>query len=184
MAGLAPQAHCTGCDVDGDAIAWARTNLPDCRWELSDFAPPLPFAKDSFDLIYSISVFSHLDEPLQDGWLQELARVLHGDGLALLSVHGPHAFEEFRSGRVETGWCRPDAFARGELGADEFHFEPYLRTFWNRDQLPGVRAGYGLTFHGADYIRRHWSRYLEIVEIRKRAISAWQDLVVCRKRIG
>jgi hypothetical protein len=63
-------------------------------------------------------------------------------------------------------------------------FEPYRRTIWNRDQLPGIGSGYGLTFHGPDYVHAHWGAFFEIVEIRRRAITDWQDLVVCRRRIG
>ena len=184
IAALAPQARCSGCDIDPDAVAWASRHLPHLRWRVSGFHPPLPFEAESLDLVYSISVFSHLDEPLQDQWLGELRRVLRPGAIALLSVHGPHAFEQFRSGAVRTGWCRADAFAGSTLAAGQFLFEPYVRSIWNRSELPGVGNGYGLAFHGGDYLDAHWSRFLEVVEVRERALSAWQDLVVCRNRIG
>jgi SAM-dependent methyltransferase len=184
VSALAPKARCSGCDIDPAAIAWAERYLPGYRWRTCGFEPPLPFDSGSFALVYSISVFSHLGEPLQDRWVVELHRVLAPGGLALLSVHGAHAFEQFRTGAVRTSWCRRGAFAREPLKRDEFVFEPYVRSVWNRGELPGVTGAYGLTFHGADYVRTRWDRHFEVLDIRERALSDWQDLVVCRARIG
>jgi SAM-dependent methyltransferase len=179
IASLALNASCTGCDVDGTAIAWAAGHHPELRWVHSGYEPPLPFDDGSFELLYSISVFSHLDEPLGDAWLNEVTRVLAPGGIALLSIHGAHAFEQFRTGAVATSWCPRSAFERAPLAADEFLFVPYRRSIWNEGELPGVGDAYGLAFHGPDYVRSRWP--LTIRDVRPRAISAWQDLVVCEK---
>jgi SAM-dependent methyltransferase len=175
------EARCTGCDVDPAAIAWAAANHPGLSFAHTGDAPPLPFPDRSFDLVYSISVFSHLDRSTQDGWLAELRRVLAPGGVALLSVHGRHAYEQFRSGAVRTGWCDPDAFRRPALAPGELVFVPYTRTLWNEGELPGVGADYGLTFHGEDYLRRHWGETLQVIAIVPRALAGWQDAVVCRR---
>jgi SAM-dependent methyltransferase len=171
----------TGCDVDGEAIAWASEHHPQIEWVRTRFDPPLQFGDEQFELVYSISVFSHLDEATGDGWLAEVARVLAPGGVALLSVHGQHAFEQFRSGAVSTAWCPRSAFERGPLGEREFVFVPYVRSLWNRGDLPGVGARYGLAFHGPQYVASHWSPSLGVVDVKPRAITAWQDLVVCQK---
>jgi SAM-dependent methyltransferase len=181
FAAIAPRATLAGCDVDQSAVEWARRHRPGHRWELSSFVPPLPFEAESFDLIYSISVFSHLGASLQGGWLRELRRVLAPDGIALLSVHGRHAFEQFRTGRVRTAWCPAGVFHRSGLGAEEFVFAPYTRSMWTEGELPGVGREYGLAFHGAAHVRTAWGRELEILDVRERALTGWQDLVVCRK---
>src|SRR5262249_13199613 len=128
IAALAPHTRCSGCDVDPGAIAWAARHLPELSWAVSGFEPPLPYPPESVNLVYSISVFSHLDEGMQDQWLADLRRILVPGGTALLSVHGNHALDEFRSGQSSTSWCRTGAFARGPLSADEFLFEPYTRS--------------------------------------------------------
>ncbi len=170
-----------GCDVDAGALGWAARHHPELRFARNQAAPPLPWPPGSFELVYSISVFSHLDEPLQDRWLAELERVLAPGGIALLSVHGGSAFDRFRSSEVQTGWCPAAVFDRAPLDTDEFVFVPYVRSVWNRLELPGVSADYGLAFHGGGYVERRWSRWLELVSVHKRAISDWQDVVVCRK---
>jgi SAM-dependent methyltransferase len=181
LARLAPQARVAGCDVDQAAIAWAREHRPGARWELSSFHPPLPFEPESFDLVYSISVFSHLGAALQSPWVRELRRVLAPGGIALLTVHGHHAFDEFRTGRVRTAWCAPGVFARAPLAAGEYVFAPYRRSLWTEGDLPGVGREYGLAFHGAELVREAWGRELEVLDVLPRALTDWQDVVVCRK---
>ena len=184
IAALAPDARCSGCDVDAEAVAWARARHPELRFSVSRYEPPLPFADATFDLVYSISVLSHLDEHRQDAWLAELERVLVPGGTALLSVHGAHAFEQFRSGRVRTAWSSSQAFARGPLAADEFTFVPYRRSIWNRAELPGIGGGYGLAFHGERYVRAHWRSWFQVECVAPRALTDWQDVAVLRKPAG
>jgi hypothetical protein len=38
----------------------------------------MDYANEQFDLIYAISVFTHLTEDLQHSWLNELGRVKRG----------------------------------------------------------------------------------------------------------
>ncbi|MGZ4176761.1 MAG: class I SAM-dependent methyltransferase [Solirubrobacteraceae bacterium] len=178
FARLAPGAACVGCDVDEAAIQWAARHHRRLGWSLTSFHPPLPYAADTFDLVYAVSVFSHLDRGLAGLWLDELCRVLAPGGLALLSVHGPHAFEQFRRGAVTTSWCAPATFRRGPLRADEFVFAPYRRSFWTDGDLPGVGREYGLAFHGPEHARALGRGSLQVVEVRPRALTDWQDVVV------
>jgi len=183
VAALAAGARCHGCDVDAEAIGWAAAHVPGIGFSAIAPEPPLPQSIGApFDLIYSISVFSHLDERGQDAWLAELARVLRPGGVALLSIHGPSAFRRFESGGARAGWCPPGAFARAQLADEEIAFVPYVRSRLNRRELPGVAARYGLAFHGHGYVRAHWRRWFEIVALLPRAVTDWQDLVVARRR--
>ena len=179
FAALAPQAACVGCDVDAAAIDWAARAHRTLGWSLCSFHPPLPYEDDRFDLVYAISVFSHLDRGVAGMWLSELRRVLAPDGMALLSVHGPHTFEQFRSGAVTTSWCSPAVFRRGPLAPEEFVFAPYRRSFWTDGDLPGVGREYGLAFQGPEHTRASWGRALQVVEVRARALTDGQDVAVC-----
>jgi SAM-dependent methyltransferase len=77
-----------GSDLNDDALEWCRRNLPFARFELNGLAPPLAFEDAEFELVYGLSVFTHLPEELQIGWLHELARVLRPGGRLLLTTHG------------------------------------------------------------------------------------------------
>jgi SAM-dependent methyltransferase len=97
-----------GCDINPDLAGWADANLPHVEARVSPLEPPLPYADATFDAIYSVSVFTHLPEPLQHAWIAELRRVLRPGGHLLLTTHG----EAFMA------WLDDDErrrFAQGEM---------------------------------------------------------------------
>jgi SAM-dependent methyltransferase len=75
-----PGQEVHGCDVNEPAVRWAREHIPSVRFEHSGFEPPLPYPDESFDVVYSISVLTHLDEPDQGRWVEEVRRVLKPGG--------------------------------------------------------------------------------------------------------
>jgi SAM-dependent methyltransferase len=183
LPGHLPGARLHGSDVDADAIGWAQHNLPGIQFSVNPYRPPLPFEDDSFDLVYSISVFTHLNEQYQDDWLREIARVVRPGGLALLTVHGEYAFNEFKSGRYvsNTRSCSERVAVHGSIEDEGFVYEPYEITTWNGRDFPGIDDTFGLTFHSRDYVERHWGRTFEIQDVLPRHITGWQDLVLARK---
>ncbi|HVD87027.1 MAG TPA: class I SAM-dependent methyltransferase [Solirubrobacterales bacterium] len=90
-----------GCDYNPDLVAWCSSNLPSLRVTRNQLAPPTPYVTGSFDLIYGLSVFSHLDEPLQGSWLAEFRRLLRPGGLLVLSVLGDRLRHRLDAGERE-----------------------------------------------------------------------------------
>jgi SAM-dependent methyltransferase len=86
-----PTTQFYGVDVDADAIAWCAKNLEGSRFANTGPLPPLPFPSGYFDIAYCFSVFTHLDEVLQDIWLKELRRIVRPQGIVILTVHGQKA---------------------------------------------------------------------------------------------
>ena len=84
---LAPQARFSGTDIDAKAIEWCRQNLNYASFSLSKEIPPIGYAADSFDLIYVVSVFTHLNEEYQFRWLEELRRLTKPGGIVLVTVN-------------------------------------------------------------------------------------------------
>lgn len=101
-----PEVH--GCDYNAELVGWCRGHLPHVQAGVNALAPPAPYVADSFDLIYALSVFSHLDEPLQSAWVAEFERLLRPGGLLVVSVLG---------GSVRDRLCPEERhrFDRGEL---------------------------------------------------------------------
>jgi SAM-dependent methyltransferase len=101
-----------GCDYNPVLVDWCRHNLPHVRAQANKLNPPLPYGDERFDLVYALSVFTHLDEAQQLSWIAELRRVTKPGGLVLFTTHGPsfpHGDESFSTPEIA---ARLD---RGEL---------------------------------------------------------------------
>jgi len=88
-----PQVHWYGSDVDAESVEWCRASIPGAVFSVNAPLPPLPFSDASFDLVYAVSVFTHLSEEHQQAWLPELRRVLKPGGLLLLSFHSKNVWQ-------------------------------------------------------------------------------------------
>ncbi len=77
----------TGCDVAQEALRRARARAPTVEFVLT--GEELPFADESFDVVWAGEVLEHVQDGL--GLLAEVRRVLRPGGRLLLSTpdHGP-----------------------------------------------------------------------------------------------
>lgn len=160
-----PSIDLHGSDIDEEAIAWCQANLPG-DFVVGDEAPPTGYADDTFDLIYAISVFTHMPEQLQFDWLTELARILRPGGILVASTHS----EAWPS----SGDPGVDADVVETLDEHGFAYTTYGFT----DGLPDW---YRSTFHTEHYIRERWQDHLDIVDWRFRYINNHHDAVVALK---
>jgi glycosyltransferase involved in cell wall biosynthesis len=106
-----------GSDYNGETIAWCRKNLTGIEFAENGLMPPLPYPDESFDAIYSFSVFTHLSEAVQTAWARELMRVLKPGGVLLSTTHGlNYLYLLTRADEVR-------AFARGAVVAQDGYTE-------------------------------------------------------------
>ncbi len=80
------RAEFWGCDIDEASIAWLSQNLsPPFHVLVNREAPPLDRPDGYFDMVYGISVFTHIVREWS-AWLLDLHRVLKDNGLLVLTV--------------------------------------------------------------------------------------------------
>jgi len=84
---LVPDLAYTGVDIDRGSIAWCAENL-DGRFTVNNPQPPLPFADQSWDVVFAVSIFTHLSKKAHLAWRDEIFRVLKPGGVFLFTVHG------------------------------------------------------------------------------------------------
>ncbi|MEZ5989056.1 MAG: class I SAM-dependent methyltransferase [Planctomycetota bacterium] len=178
-----PGARVTGCDVRRASIDWCAANL-EGDYHATGTRPPLPFADDSFDLVYALSVFSHLNRASNLAWLRELARVCRPDGRLLLTTFGPfavwvlgHSAEHREAFRVAPAQV-PDYMARLQAEGFLFHALPAERI----RSMDGVERDYGQTFLTADFVAEEWASHVEVVGHVPASLSLLQDFWVLRPR--
>jgi SAM-dependent methyltransferase len=143
FAAEAQEAEFWGCDIDGPSIAWLNENLnpPFHGWQ-SAHNPPLGLEHGTFDLIYAISVFTHLTSNASQ-WLLELHRMLTPDGIVIATFMG----------RWNSEWFAKEPWVEDRVGRNVLHH--------NRDWESGGPA----VLISEWWLREHWGRAFEILQI-------------------
>ncbi len=89
------RAELWGADIDAPSIEWLQANLcPPLHAMRNDPDPPLDFEDQKFDLVWALSVFTHLTDSSL-AWLLELHRLLKPDGLLVATFMGRFNSEVF-----------------------------------------------------------------------------------------
>ncbi len=149
-----------GCDIDERSIDWINAELsPPLHAFANREVPPLDQPSDSFDLVWSVSVFTHLTDHWA-GWLSELHRVLRPGGLAIVSFLGGAMYEVWN----EEEW-QPDRIGM---------------TVLNHGQ--DWELGGPTVFHSPWWLREHWGRAFEIVQMREGTAPREHGLMLLRRR--
>jgi SAM-dependent methyltransferase len=136
-----------GCDIDRPTIAWNTASLsPPFQFFSNELAPPVPLSDGSLDLIWAMSVFTHMAESWS-AWLLELHRLLVPGGILIASFLGQGMWPHF----VGETYCEE------EVGMVVFrHWE-------------GPSAS---VFHSEWWLREHWGRAFDVLELRQPPRSA------------
>jgi SAM-dependent methyltransferase len=142
----AERAEFYGCDIDTKSVDWLLEQLvPPLHVFRSGEEPLLPQPDGFFDLVYALSVFTHISDHWA-GWLLELHRVLAPGGLL---------FATFLS---EPQWS---AYNQGVWDEDRVGMNVVKK--WN----PWDGGG-PLVFHSEWWIREHWGRAFDVLHLEAR----------------
>ena len=142
-----------GTDLHTDAMDWCKMHYPNSTFTYGKEYPPTQNADESFDLIYAISVLTHLNEDHQNQWLTEWARMTRPGGIVIATFRAKDFIE--RAIPVERG----DIILRRLKKGNGFCYQQ--RTGWE-----GVfESFYSETYHTKEYVKREWGKHFEILEL-------------------
>ncbi len=154
-----PDFEFHGVDVDSEAIEWCRTHLAGANFLVNRVLPPLPYSDCYFQIVYCLSVFTHLNEAMQDAWLSEQHRIIKPGGAIVLTIHGRNA-------------------TRNLAQQDRATLEAVGFLHKTSKKMKGVMPEwYHTTWHSQTYVLNHLSRWFERIsyfEVR----DGVQDFVV------
>jgi SAM-dependent methyltransferase len=152
-----------GTDIDAEAISWCRNNLDFANFSINQSLPPLPYPSEMFDLIYAISVFTHLNEEYQFHWLSELKRIAKPEAIVLLTVHGRHC------------WMN---LPREDVAKIERTGFVFITTNAMKDIFP---EWYQVAYHTKEYVFDRYAKYFDIVDYIPRGLHDHQDAIILQK---
>ena len=158
------------CDVDQSAVEYLTKSFPKVQAYKNNYEPPLIYPSNFFDIIYSVSVWTHLPLNLQEPWLDEMHRILKPGGLALITTIGVYGYER-RTHLQAANYPREDLISAGIKYCD----------YDNIEDIPGVGKSYGATYQTIAYLRNHWNKMFSILDIQEGIIDNLNDLVILRK---
>lgn len=159
-----PQLRLAGCDTDQAAIRWCASHLAAVAdFQVNPALPPTSYPSGHFDLIYALSVLTHLDADYQARWLTEWHRLLRPGAYLLTTVHG-EAFAD-----------RLPADLRQRLHEQGFLF---TRDYGMQGIFPDF---YQVSYHTTAYVQQTFSGQFEILAHLPAAMTSGQDMVIMRK---
>ena len=156
-----------GTDVDSSAIDFVLSTFPTVQAKTNKFTPPLEYPSAYFDIIYSVSIWTHLPPAMQEPWLREIRRILKPGGIALLTTIGAYGYRK--------GTHLSDVtFSLDDLLKTGFQHSVYA----NPNASPGTDLSYGAAYHTPDYVRKEWGRIFDVLEIQEGVVDDLNDLVI------
>jgi SAM-dependent methyltransferase len=170
LAPLAPECELWGSDISAQCIEWDRLHLsPPVSFTTNDEVPPLPFPDAKFDLVYALSVFTHIAEHWA-AWLLELDRVLAPGGRIVATFMG-------------------EAMCRAVAGEPWDERNVGMNVY---EAGQDWRLGGPMVLHSPWWIEEHWGRLFAIEHLQPHgfiegAAESGQDdhgVVVLRKAPG
>jgi SAM-dependent methyltransferase len=172
------------CDVNGAHVDWCKKNLKGVQTSKSGYLPPLQYKDEMFNLIYCLSVFSHLKEECINQWFAEFHRILAPSGILIATTHGFPALETIRDSEMHQKMFRLN---RDEVISmiTDFQEESFIFRKYDEDVLQFAQAGpeYGNTFIHLDYIHKNWnSNKFKVLRHLSGGLRGWQDIVVLQRK--
>ena len=158
-------------DVDPVCVDYVSRVLPDVEVCRTSLMPPAPIADATFDVVYAISVWTHLSPEVADLWLAEVRRMLKPGGLAIITTSGYAALASRRKRMADWRDIDDDLLRREGCIYKVGRYRPR--------GVSGAES-YGYTAHDPSWVSERWRAGFEFVETRPSAIENLQDCHIMR----
>ena len=151
-----------GTDIDQEAIRWCQHNLKFAKFDINQALPPLKYESGKFDLVYVISVFTHLNEELQFLWLDELKRITKSKGILLLTINNIDLLKPLISKKENFSTVTKTGFVHHKGDFFQGTFPDWYQN----------------AYHSKEYVMRNYSKYFKILNYIPKGMNNLQDVVL------
>ncbi len=155
-------------DIEEENVGWLRDNVPNVNAAAVPLLPPTDLPSQHFDLVYGISVMTHLTREAQEQWLAELWRVTKPGGIVVLTFCGE------TSVAFESRSCDPEWLKNWQdTGFDDSTVSHDLV-----DKI-GDPSYYRNTKQTGEVTRKFWGGSFEVLDVHP-CMFGYQDVAVLR----
>lgn len=137
MTSFLPESQLFGTDYNDKAITWCKATFGNISFTKNNLHPPLSFADEYFDVIYGLSVLTHLSASVQSMWISELRRVLRANGCLILTTIGKQQSARVLLPRERSQLMRDGFVTRSRVMDGSRCFVSYHRPDYAKDHLFG-----------------------------------------------
>ncbi len=165
------RARYFGVDLHEAGLQWLRATMPEGTFSAGAEMPPVDPGAQDFDLIYAVSVLTHLTREQEGAWLDEWHRLLKPGAHLIATFRAEDWVEQFtienQQRAIQKAWSENGGFC-------------YQKHRYWQGIFPEFYAG---TYHTTDYVRSTWGRRFEILTIVPAADTPnQQNTAILRKR--
>ncbi len=140
-------------DYNKEYIDWCSKQLDGISFTSNELYPPMHFDNNYFDVIYSLSILTHLSEKNHYEWISEMQRVLKPGGILIITTQGSayknkmlkNELAEFDKGNIVIR----DFLKEGHRIFSAFQPEPFMRNLFKYFEIITCQKGIdGNSIHG------------------------------------
>ena len=175
------------CDIDDTSVAFIAKNYPLVQTYVNTYFPPLKYKDRFFDMIYSVSIFSHLNMEDQKVWLTEFGRITKRGGFCFITTEGYSSLKSLAASFSENEKNLKKKL--DDFGYIYHEYKDWEETIKNQNSLRvtsslvGIERSYGNTVMSPSYIRESWVGYaFDVIDVVEGIIDHRQDMVVLRRK--
>ncbi len=117
-------AEVYGTDYNLNSINWCRTNLDGISFNHNTLKAELPYNDNFFDVVFGISIFTHLSEKMHYDWFEELYRILKPGGIMFFTTHGDVFLDKLTASEKEK-YLKRELVVRGKVKEGHRTFTAY-----------------------------------------------------------
>lgn len=96
---LLPIAVCYGADLDASGINWCKKYIDRVYFDCitNEY---LPYPSQYFNLVWGISVCTHIPSEETVHWLSELQRIMKDNAIAIITTHGSNYYHQLNASQL------------------------------------------------------------------------------------
>ena len=174
-----------GIDMWDLQVELAKQTNPYCNFLHVAKDPPTALHDETFDVVVSFSVFSHISEASHKQWLAEFKRILRPGGIFIVTTWGRERTDFFESVRTgsSSAWDEHynQSMARSFPGREKWLAAYDSGQFCHVDLDYAGNSDYGETCIPNSYVSREWSKSFTILDYIEDRSVCTQNVVVARK---